>query len=108
LNKIIVFHPNPDYQTYVGLKSGYDAQLYCRCEHKGKKSFVYQYDTILSLNGDTTRQKNYFYTFKVCRNCFEKNHEQWMKGITLPVKQPGKEKLHFWEDSNVNSTSNLK
>jgi len=108
LNKIIMFHPNPNSKSYVGLQCSLDAQLYCHCEHKGKKSIVYRYDTIRSLNNDTTRKKNYSYTFKVCWNCYEKNHEQWMQGINLPLKYPENEILHFWEDSKVNSASNLK
>ena len=108
MKKIITFHPNPDYKSYVGLQSGYDKQLYTKCNHKGPKSIVYQYDPILSVKGNAKRMKNYYYTFQVCRKCFEKNHEQWMKGIDLPLKYPENEALHFWEDSNIKSTSNLK
>lgn len=108
MNKIIVFYPNPDYKQCVGLKDDYDAKLYPICKHKGKKLIEYRYDTIVSLNGDTARRKNYSYTMQVCLNCFQKYHEHWIKGTHLRLKYPKKETLHFWKDSDIKSTSNLK
>jgi len=104
-----MYYPNSDSKQSPRFSKGYNAWLSCSCGHKGRKSISYTYYTTLTKDSDLkTRYLNYRYTFKVCKKCFENNHEQWMKGINLPIKYPENEILYFWDNSNIKSTSNLK
>jgi len=103
-----MYYPNPNSKQSIRFSKGYDAWLYCTCGHKGRKSISYTYYTTLTIDNLKTKYKNYKYTFKVCKKCFEKNHEHWIKGINLPIKYPENETLYFWDNSNIKSTSNLK
>jgi len=106
LNKIIIFNPNPFYK-YVGLYHSYEEKFCYFCEHKEEKSIEYRYDTVVLMNSDIRKRKNYFYTFRVCQQCYEKNHEEWMNGDNLPKKYLDNEVIIFRKDSSLIPASNL-
>lgn len=94
-----MYHPKPDFKLPSGFSIAYDAWLSCSCRHKGRKSVAYTYYTAVTKDGDLrTKWINHKYTFKVCKKCFEKNHEQWMVGNNLPKKYSHKELLYFRND----------